>query len=191
MFRVFNFVTSPFLACLAVSTSILLPAPEAVYAREGERELSSWTITYDGGWVSNGEEGFGALGAVNSVTMRRNNENYDIFFHYTRCHLCAAIDRKTSYFTVEEEKAQQIAALVDEDQIKAALERPCSLPSARARLNKVSVTLRPPPAGYAPFSYDILLGCQSPELDEIRANLDAAIQLFSVWMEEHENQSKQ
>lgn len=184
-------MTSPFLANLAVSTSILLFDPEAAYAREGERDLSSWTITYDGGWGSSEENGVGPLGVVNSVTMRRNNESYDIFFHYTRCHLCAAIDRKTSYFTIEEAKALQIAALVDEDQIKTALERSCTLPSARARLKKVSVTLHPAPAGYAPFSYDILLGCQSPELDEVKANLDAAMQLFSVWMEEHENQLKQ
>lgn len=190
MLRIFNFMTSPFLVCMAVSTFMLLPASEAARASEGEREISSWNIAYDGGWVDGEEDGLIPRGAVNSVMMRRNDENYDVFFHYTLCHMCAALDRQTSYFSVDEEKAQQIAALVDANQIEAALERPCTLPSARASLARVSVTLLPPPAGYAPSSYDILLGCRSPEVDEVKANLDAAIRLFSVWMVEHENQSK-
>lgn len=191
MFKISSLVASPLFACLAVAISIVLPAPEPVSARESERELRSWTIVYDGGWTGSTEDGLAPRGAVNSVTMRRNGESYDIFFHYTSCNMCAAMDRRASYFTVDQEKAQQIAALVDEDQVKTALERPCTLPLAKARLNKVSVTLDPPPTGYAPFSYDILLGCQSPQLDEVRANLDAAIRLFSVWMQEHESHSKQ
>lgn len=191
MFRRFNFAIFPFLACLAVSASNASFAIEPAQAKESERTQSSWTIAYSSGWTGSDKDGLGPGGAVNSVTMRRNEDNYDIFFHYTRCHMCAAMERKASYFTIDEEKAQQITALVNEGQIKAALERPCTLPSARARLNKVTVRLDPPPAGYAPFSYDILLGCQSAELNEVKANLDAAIQLFAVWMEEHENQSKQ
>lgn len=190
MFRVSKFAIYPPFAWLAISFSNCLIAPEAAHANESERELSSWTITYSGSWVSVEGEGLRPFAVVNSVTMRRNAEKYDVFFHYTNCHMCAAIDRRTAYFAVDEEKAQQIAALVDEGQIKAALERPCTLPSAGAPLNKATVRLDPPPAGYAPFGYDILLGCRSSELDEVKANLDAAIRLFSMWMSEYENQSK-
>lgn len=188
MFRVTKFVTFPFVAFLAVPISILSIAQMQALAKDRDRELSSWSITYSDGWSKSDLDGLEPQTAVNSVTMRRNNEEYDIFFHYTLCHMCAATDRKTSYFSVDEEKARLIKVLIDEDQIKEALDRSCTLPTAKARLNKVSVRLDPPPAGYAPSAYDILLGCQSPELDEVKANLDAAIRLFSAWMAEHENQ---
>ncbi len=190
MFKKFGLVVFPLLTCLAALSSILLVAPEAANANEREREISSWSIAYSGGWFSSEGAGFTPRDVVNSVTMRRNNGRYDVFFHYTLCSICVRTFPKKSYFSVDEEKAQQIAALVDEAQIKAALERPCTLPSANARLSKVTVKLDPPPAGYAPFAYDILLGCQSPELDAVKGNLDAAMKLFSMWMEEQENQAK-
>ncbi len=187
MFRRNEFPNLPSLALGAAVFSALLLSPQDASAKEKDRELSSWSIAYSSGWTKGDPNRLGPLAAVDSVTMRRIDGEYQIFFHYTRCYICKAVDRKASYFSVDDEKARQIKALVDEDQIKSALERPCTLPAANAQLSKVTVRFDPPPAGYAPFAYDILLGCQSPELDEVKANLDSAIMLFSAWMAEYEN----
>ncbi len=167
-----------------------VPAPKAQQVTSQADQASSQApdapageiyLQYPGGWGGDGNPRGISIDTVNFVS---HNGKAEISVRYDTCRTCRANNPKQVYITLPLSKMDEMNALIDMREIKAALEKPCTLPQASNWYQTVSVRVVPK-GDITAVPSSILLACQSPELDLVRGKLDKAMSLAKGWLLRH------